>query len=375
MKRAVAAFRLSALGLAFFVCATPASAFSHTRYLPANNGQWGAWLVSLPGQNGTPIRDAEDLLDTVGGDVVWVGKFDRATNTVRAYWTTGQCCILPLDTWNSDVNACTPSVEPGCAGACTCFDVTVSQGQGFYVKVGPAGGAIVVTGRDDPMTLSLIGPGPGSLTGNQAISLPFYTSLQNAGDLLSDLGGTANVNAIGRLDSQLGTLTLYDGLSGNPFPIVPGEGYDVRLKAGVSLMYVPPSVPPPKVKGRTYKIFGNATTPAFAWELKNGATVVCGNPAEPMVVGGTAVRIAASLAGGVTANCPTNYLSEANGDSLTIYGNPQLDLWIGSATANCLVGFNGCSFNPTIYLVEEVVPAIPAVGLVLLVVSMLGAAY
>jgi len=77
---------------------------------------------------------------------------------------------------------------------------------------------------------------PGSLNGFSTVALPFnqQTNLVNAGDLLTDIGGTAVVAQIQRFNPQSNGVDPYTGLSGTPFTLLPAESYLVQLRPGVA---------------------------------------------------------------------------------------------------------------------------------------------
>ncbi len=74
-------------------------------------------------------------------------------------------------------------------------------------------------------------PGGVSSTGNNIVTFPYrqQTGLNNAGDLLADLGGTNIVIQLGNYTQTADIFSAYTGLAGAPFDLVAGDAYLVQL--------------------------------------------------------------------------------------------------------------------------------------------------
>lgn len=97
----------------------------------------------------------------------------------------------------------------------------------------------------------------------------------------------------------------------------------------------------------------------FAWEYDDGSTTTHLDGASQLPAGATCGDFAQAFADTMNMVAwPTNaYVVTVTGCCLTITmgsGWNWDDLWVGpvSNTTNCLVTTSGCSFNPTIALVE-----------------------
>ena len=79
-----------------------------------------------------------------------------------------------------------------------------------------------------------------SLNGTNTLALPFnqQTNLVHAGDLLNDIGGTVAVARITKFLPASNSSQGYDGVTGSPFALVPGEAYFVQLKPGQTRQYI-----------------------------------------------------------------------------------------------------------------------------------------
>jgi hypothetical protein len=73
----------------------------------------------------------------------------------------------------------------------------------------------------------------GSANGNNTLALPFnqQTNLNNAFDLVTDIGGFTVVQSLSRFNRQTDGLVSYAGI-GIPFDLVAGDAYFVQLAVG-----------------------------------------------------------------------------------------------------------------------------------------------
>ncbi len=257
-------------------------------------------------------------------------------------------------------------------GSATCF--TVNPGEGFIVGENqPA--QYTIQGADASISISLLAAGPGSLTGENLISLPFCpnSSVKTASQLMNAIG-FASVQNVQRYLCASDTFQVYTGrkASSPDFPLVPGEAYFVKvlttanyvtsLGGGCGLPLCTSSLP------ATYNVSGTANTTTFAFKVLNGnGEVLCSNNCAPLSIGDTATQIASKFAAAINAACAGNGVpaatASASGTQFSVYLNqvapPDLVVGTGnppgcandSCVASCDIGTSGfCQFNPTISL-------------------------
>jgi hypothetical protein len=171
----------------------------------------GKYVISLPrdilGPRVTDAQDLFDALDQAALEPVFVARW------------------MPL--WGDwDVWAGHGQPSP--------FAIDPLDGAAYQVKIANAPGALVLSGFDCSSAVVLHGADLG-VTWN-AISLPFASGLGDAKNLLDDIGSAAA--SVGRFVPQSEMIEVYTGTSGVAFPIVPGEGYFVRVTT--TTIYKPP---------------------------------------------------------------------------------------------------------------------------------------
>lgn len=170
----------------------------------------GAHLISLP-VTSPAINNCGDLLALIP-NVTDVLRFDSECDS---FISCGAC--------------------PGSG----CFGIL--PGEAYRVQVSAPSNFNITNGADGGVVLTLIRPGPGSLTGTHAISLPFGSPLRTSLDLVNSMGGFfatsgGTVVHVQRLLLGGGLQTYSDGV---PFDLEVGEGYLVRMHSSVA--YTAPS--------------------------------------------------------------------------------------------------------------------------------------
>ena len=148
-----------------------------------------------------------------------------------AFSDCGQVELMPNSpqVWRLDrpTDALIPCQCPGT----DCFPITV--GEAYYVQVSVSVDP-VITGTDQSALLTLKAAGPGSLSGNNAIGLPFAVTgdtLFRASDLMNSIG-MEDVASVQRFIRATDTFESYTGRKGTPvtdFTLVDGVGYQVKM--------------------------------------------------------------------------------------------------------------------------------------------------
>jgi len=230
----------------------------------------GRYLISLPGTIATPpITNAEQLLSAVDG-AARVGKFEPTTNGVRV-WDGYECALCDSDL---DLACGVPTGPEPDAASCgsSCFCVDTSLGLSYFVDVGTPG-SLVMDATDGGTSVLLLGPGAGSASGAQFISVPFDSPLADASELINSLGGITMISMVARWDCQLCGFSGYTGTSGEAFPLVSGEGYLVQLSTDV--LYEPVSTNDPSLISTTFPSCGEMFT------ASDGTQDNCSGAVEP----------------------------------------------------------------------------------------------
>ena len=109
-----------------------------------------------------------------------------------------------------------------------------------------AGGVLVASNMGFLVWRALEGPGPGSPTGTNTLALPYtrIPGLNNASDLMTDIGFGSVANVQRWVEATTG-LQVYTGrkASGPDFPLAAGECYFVRMSASVNYLIGGSSAP------------------------------------------------------------------------------------------------------------------------------------
>jgi GTP:adenosylcobinamide-phosphate guanylyltransferase len=105
-------------------------------------------------------------------------------------------------------------------------------------------GGLLASNMGFKLNYVLDGPGDsGSNSGTQTFAMPFnqQTTLVDAEDLINDINTTAGSNVVVSVSRFLRTtdkLDAYTGSSGTNFTLTPGEGYIVKVSAGLPYIVV-----------------------------------------------------------------------------------------------------------------------------------------
>ena len=172
--------------------------------------------LALPYNPPSSLVDAEDLLLDIGGTSVvsQICRFNECTNGVDCY--TGL------------------SAPP--------FPLVPAEAYFVQLRPGVPTRTYSIVGTHDPSYLvSFDGAGTGcSRSGFSFYAPPYHAASTDASLLIDELGGTSEITQVQRLEVSFCGGTSYTGLSGTPFPLVPGDGYFVQLRPGVpSIAFVP----------------------------------------------------------------------------------------------------------------------------------------
>lgn len=156
-----------------------------------------------------------DILSGAGcaGNVDFVQIFDPTQNA-RATWFGGK-----IGGTNFAITGCQS------------YFATISSGQTCsYLNAGT---------HDPAQDCTFNGTGvAGYLVGENTYSLPFHTTANNAGDLLTEI---ADANFVQRFDQLTNSRQSWFGakIGGTNFAITPGEGYFVQMGAGLTTTIKP----------------------------------------------------------------------------------------------------------------------------------------
>jgi hypothetical protein len=104
-------------------------------------------------------------------------------------------------------------------------------------------GGLFASNMGFKLNYPLTGPGAAPIDGTNTIALPYnqQTNLLDAEDLLADINATAGspvVVSLARFVKATGGLEAYTSSGGVNFPLVPGEGYRVKVSAPVNYIIV-----------------------------------------------------------------------------------------------------------------------------------------
>ncbi len=109
-----------------------------------------------------------------------------------------------------------------------------------------AAGVLVASNMGFLVWRTLNGPGPGNPTGTNVLALAYQRvpGLNNASDLMTDIG-FAGVTNVQRYVEATNGIQVYTGRKGSPpdFPLTSGECYFVRVPANVDYLIGGSSVP------------------------------------------------------------------------------------------------------------------------------------
>ena len=174
----------------------------------------GTNTLALPFNQQTNLVNAGDLLSDIGGTVAVarISRFLQASNSTQNY--------------------------DGVAGAP--FALTASEAYFVQLKPGQTRQYIVVGSHDPSKVVEFLGPGPGSATGQNFYAWPYHSTSNDAGELITELGGTSVISRVTRFNPITNGSVNYDGVAGSAFALTPGEGYFVQLRVGVpNVQFIP----------------------------------------------------------------------------------------------------------------------------------------
>lgn len=174
----------------------------------------GTNTLALPFNQQTNLVTAGDLLADIGGTaaVARISRFVPATNGTQNY--------------------------DGVTGVP--FALSAAEAYFVQLKPGQTRQYIVVGSHDPSKVVEFLGPGPGSVNGQNFYAWPYHSTSNDAGELISELGGTSVIARVTRFNPVTNGSTNYDGVTGTAFALTPGEGYFVQLKVGVpNVQFIP----------------------------------------------------------------------------------------------------------------------------------------
>jgi hypothetical protein len=161
----------------------------------------GTNWVALPFKPKPGLVTASDLYADLGGagSVVSIARHDPATDTYLVY-----------------------------AGG-TANDFPLPTGRGVVVTMASTL-SYALTGSHDPrISVTLLGP-EDSASGTNLYAPPYHALATTAGALIQELGGSGTVVNVTRFVRTTDALVSYNGSSGQDFPLVPGESYQIRVQ-------------------------------------------------------------------------------------------------------------------------------------------------
>ena len=174
----------------------------------------GTNTLALPFNQQTNLITAGDLITDIGGTVAVarISRFVPLTNGTQSY--------------------------DGVTGAP--FPLVSAEAYFVQLKPGQTRQYIVVGSHDPSKVVQFLGPGPGSATGQNFYAWPYHSTSNDAGELISELGGTSVISRIARFAPATNSTTSYDGITGSAFTLTAGEGYFVQLKTGIpNVQFIP----------------------------------------------------------------------------------------------------------------------------------------
>jgi hypothetical protein len=97
---------------------------------------------------------------------------------------------------------------------------------------------MIVGSHDPALSLSLTGPVGGTdENGTNEYAYPYHSVKTDAEQLLAEIdlsAGSAVAVSVTKYTKLTAGVEVYDGSSGTPFALVPGEGYRVKVSADTS---------------------------------------------------------------------------------------------------------------------------------------------
>jgi len=327
------------------------------------------WVSVL---SGSGMTTAEDLLEFT----------PLATRVTKRYPAPRGC---PEYTWDgttctSAAPGCTTVPEPGasaCGSSCFC----ANEGAGFEFTVSQPI-RINLNGWDRDFTHQL------QAANGYLVTLPIYTPLNNASDLLAALpGGVGSVSQL-----VCGQVETFTGVAGPDFALIRGQAYSVSSATSGTLTLTTQGGSPVPCPGNGYRVSGSSTGVGYAWGVdadSSGACCDLSNDLAPGVMppGSPSADLVRSLVDEInsTGGCLGSGLTcNDNGDCVSgtclMPGNeilaqidtsvsddefclvsrlsaPELYVDTAPGPASCNVTTRGpCSFNPDAELAPIPIP-------------------
>jgi len=310
---------------------------------PLPYGGGSMYWLSLPAQG--PIRSGRELYDLLGGasNVMYVRKMFPQSSQ-RTY--DGTC------TNGEPSPPCATSTYPA---PCFC----INPGEGVEVRLSSTPGVLRILGADSDPTILLTA---GATSEVYLISLPYAAAIATASDLLADIG-TAIVSEVRKRVPATGAIQVYrtSGPGTVNFSVVPGEGYEVVVRPGVTYYYIPSVYPPVTFPTCSdlcadYSLAGTGSGSLFTWQVLEGSSSgLCGIQWNSFTAGDDAATMAVKFRDFIATE-PTCQAANVTAISPAGIGLPVFRVCIGSsgppgllvASPPCLVSAAGCTFNPTI---------------------------
>ena len=323
----------------------------------------GAWF-SLP-TSSTGLQKAEDLCTALAA---------AGPQTISQHFNTN----AETYTWDCQTQTCTSTStipEPGFACGTACF--CVEAGEGFEVKAA-SGQTIALSGIDSPYLVNI----PGGFVAPQfgvLVSVPCSGSAMTYTQFCSTIkGAPASGLNIATVNPATGVVTSVNCAIGNA-GLIP-QGRAVRIRNASASCPASISFGGAALIEQTYCIVGTSDGVGWAWWIDDGSDGIdSGEPknlnAGPLANGDPESAFASYFISNGNATCPGGMMQpDSNPNCFKISRPNSFTLRVGPAAALPTCGVTGtidvggaCSFNPVIYRAPSPVPALNAVGVVVLV--------
>jgi hypothetical protein len=109
-------------------------------------------------------------------------------------------------------------------------DFGLSQGEGYFVKMGTDVDYIIVGSHDPSASVQLNAAGAGSISGSNFYAPPYHTTAATAKDLFIEIATVQNIQKFLPADDGFAVYTY----SSDDFPLTPGEAYFVKMQTSKS---------------------------------------------------------------------------------------------------------------------------------------------
>jgi len=326
----------------------------------------GTHWVALP--TTTPLVNETDLCNAIPGASTVTQWFPKDNANFGSY------------TWDCTNQTCAPASGGGaCGSPCFCID----DGEGYSVTTsGPA--LVPLMGHDDPVSITLPAGGRDYL-----ISPPIESNLNTALDLANVLALPASTTITER-NGCTGTTNAYLTGSIGAFSLVKGRALLLHLPGTGGFTYVNPTGGGGSgqscalSQGNEYCISGKSSGGDYSWGMDLDGTGAVDN-LDPSVSGVTGIpagfgsdALAYAFAASINLNQNSVVASYPGTAPNCFKLSATIPLYVGPASGppTCLVGPNGCAYNPIITLgpgtVGTEIPTLGTLGLGILLIGILG---